>query len=196
MLNHEVAPEDIRREAPAAVMLAIGSEPSYPPIPGINGKNVMLAADADTNAVEIGEKVVIMGAGYTGSECAIALARKGKKVILIDMFPRAKYDNGARGNQAWMSILRLHRELGVSVVLDSQITEITDKGVKYVGKDGSDRFAEADSVINALGVKVPYDKVEELISVVPETYCIGDCFGDKMDIDTAVMTGFTYAMEV
>jgi len=136
------------------------------------------------------------GAGYTGSECAIPLARRGKKVTLIDMFPHAKYDTGAMGNQAWMSIMRLHKELGVTVMLDSAITEVIDKGVKYVGKDRSDGFVEADTVVNALGVKVPYGKIEELVSVVPETYCIGDCFGDKMNVDTAVMTGFTYALEV
>ena len=196
VLDHEVRPDDIRREAPDAVLLAIGGEPSRPLIPGIDGRNVALAADVDTGAVEVGAKVVIMGAGHTGSECAILLARKGKKVTLIDMYSQERYDRSWMGNQAGMSILRLHRELAVTVILDATITEITDQGVKYVGKDGSEGFAEAASVVNALGVTVPYDKIEELISVVPETYCVGDCFGDKMDIDTAVWTGFTYALEV
>lgn len=196
VLNHEASPEDIRREAPDAVMIAIGSEPAYPPIPGIRGDNVVLAADVDINAVEVGKKVVIMGAGFTGSECAIPLAREGKEVTLIDMFPQAQYDNAGWGNQGWMSILRLHKELGIKVALDSRIAEITDKGVKYTGPDGEERFVEADTVIHALGLKINEDKVNELIHVVPETYTIGDCFGDKMNIDTAIMTGFTYAMEI
>lgn len=196
VLGHEVGPDDIRREAPDAVLLAIGAELSHPPIPGIMGKNVVAAADVDTGTAPVGDRVVIMGAGQTGSECAIPLAREGKEVVLIDMYPRDKYEQSWMGNQAAMSILRLHRELGVTVILDSKIVQITDAGVKYLRTDGSEGFAEADTVINALGMEVPYDKIGELISVVPETYCIGDCFGDKMDIDTAVMTGFTYALEV
>jgi 2,4-dienoyl-CoA reductase-like NADH-dependent reductase (Old Yellow Enzyme family)/thioredoxin reductase len=196
VLNTEVTPYIIRKEAPDAVLLAIGSVPADPPIPGLHGDNVVMAGDVDTGAVKTGQNVVICGVGLTGSECAIPLAREGKNVTIIDMIPQSVYDNLGVGAQAWMSILRLHRELGVKIVLDSKIKEITPEGVKYTDKQGKEQFIPCDTVINALGQKVDYDKIESLIHVVPETYTIGDCFGDKMNIDTAIMTGFTYAMEI
>jgi NADPH-dependent 2,4-dienoyl-CoA reductase/sulfur reductase-like enzyme len=195
VLGQEVTEADIRREAPDAVLLGIGSQPAYPPIPGIRGEQVILAEDADLRRVPIGDTVVIMGAGLTGSECAISLAREGKQVTVIDMIPQGQYDNAGWGSQSWMSILRLHKELSVNVILEAKITEITPEGVVYE-RNGQRQTQKADTVINALGLKIDEEAVERLVHVVPETYRIGDCFGDKMSIDNAIMTGFTYAMEL
>ena len=197
VLNTEAGPEDIRREAPDAVMLAIGSIPLVLPIPGITGPNVYMAGDVDTGKVKIEgkKKIVIMGAGFTGSECAIPLAQEGHDVTLVDMFPQAQYDMAGIGSQSWMSILRIHRELGVKNILEARINEVTDNGVWYT-KKGEKQFVEADVMINCMGLTLETDKLEAMQYIVPETYRIGDCFGDKMNIDTAIMTGFTYAMEI
>jgi len=195
VLGTEVTPEIIRREAPDAVMLAIGSVPSAPPISGICGENVVLAGDVDTGKVTPGQNVVILGNGLTGAECAIPLARAGKHVTIIDMIPREVYETRMFGAQAWMSILRLHRELGVELIFDAKVCEITPEGVKYL-QNGAEGFARADTVVNALGLKVDENAVEKLIYEVPETYRIGDCFGGEMTIDNAILTGFTYALEV
>lgn len=195
-LNYEAGVDDIRKYKPNAVIIAIGSMPSRPPIPGISGDNVVLAGDVDTGVVNTGQKVVIMGAGFTGSECAIPLAREGKEVTIIDMIPQQQYDTAGIGAQAWMSILRLHKELKVTVILDAKIKQITNLGVLYTKRDGTKEFVAADTVVNALGLSIPYDKVESLIYEVPETYTIGDCSGNKMSIDNAILSGFTYAMEL
>ena len=197
VLNTEAGPEDIRREAPDAVMLAIGSIPLVLPIPGITGPNVYMAGDVDTGKVKIEgkKKIVIMGAGFTGSECAIPLAQEGHDVTLVDMFPQAQYDMAGIGSQSWMSILRIHKELGVKNILEARINEVADNGVWYT-KKGEKQFVEADVMINCMGLTLETDKLEAMQYIVPETYRIGDCFGDKMNIDTAIMTGFTYAMEI
>jgi NADPH-dependent 2,4-dienoyl-CoA reductase/sulfur reductase-like enzyme len=193
VLNTKVTPEIIRQEAPDVVLLAIGSVASNPPIPGI--AQTVAAGDVDLGKAETGQQVVILGAGLTGSECAIPLARAGKQVTLLDMMPQAQYDNAGIGAQTWMSILRLHKELGVTPILEASVTEITPQDVRYV-KNGREQFIPADTVVNALGRKVPYDAIEELQYVVPETYTIGDCAGDTLNIDHAILSGFTYAMEV
>ncbi len=196
VLNTKATPEIVKEEAPDAVLVAIGSVPSVPPIPGIRGDNVVLAADVDAGKVEPGKRVVILGAGFTGSECAIPLARAGRDVTLIDMISEETFTGFINGSQAWMSIQRIQGELGVKRILSARVKDITETGVSYTLADGSVGFAEADTVINALGLRVEQDKVMELLTATPESYAIGDCSDGTMTIDNAILQGFTFAMEL
>lgn len=51
-------------------------------------------------------------------------------------------------------------------------------------------------MINALGVRVEKEKVQRLLSVVPESYAIGDCSDKTKNIVNAVLDAFSYSMEV
>lgn len=57
----EVTPERIEIERPDAVLVAVGAEPIHPPIPGIDGDNVVWVGDVDTGRVSVGDRVVIAG---------------------------------------------------------------------------------------------------------------------------------------
>lgn len=195
VLNTEVTPELIAKENPDAVMVAIGAVPAKPPIPGITGKNVVWAGDVDTGRVKTGHKVIVAGAGLTGAECAIALAQEGKDVTVIDMISPDDFTKDAAAI-CRLSIGRLFAELNIKTVFESKITEIKDKGVKFVDKNGKVAELEADTVVNALGMKIENEKVQALLSVVPETYLIGDCSGGKMNIVNAVESAFSYALEI
>ena len=196
VLNTEVTPNVIRSEAPDTVFLAIGSIPLSPPISGLSGNNVVLVNDVDTGAVKTGNKVVILGAGFSGCECAIPLLREGKEVTLIDMISETDFESNTFGSQSWISITRIHNELGAQYIFNAKVTSVTSTGVSYINHDGTTVFLEAETVINALGLTVDYAKVNELIGIIPETYTIGDCLGDKMNIDNAIYTGFVYATEI
>ena len=196
VLNTEVTPKIIRSEAPDTVFLAIGSIPLSPPIPGLSGDTVVLVNDVDTGTVKTGGKVVILGAGFSGCECAIPLLREGKSVTIIDMISEAVFDANTFGSQSWISITRILNDLGVQYIFDATVTSVTPEGINYSKADGTTAFLEADTVINALGLTVDYGKVDELIGIIPETYTIGDCLGDKMNIDNAIYTGFVYATEI
>ena len=62
-LNTEATPELIEAAYPDVVIACTGSVPALPKIPGIDGKNVMLATQAFVNRDAVGQKVVIVGAG-------------------------------------------------------------------------------------------------------------------------------------
>jgi len=195
VLNTEVTKELIAEEDPDAVLIAVGAVPAMPPIPGIDRKIVAWAGDVDTGKVKTGQKVVIAGAGMTGAECAIPLAREGKDVTVIDMIPKGEFTKDATG-QVRSSISRLYSELGIKTIFDAGIVEITDAGIKYLDKESNVTALSADTVINALGVKVEDDKVHALSSVVPITYQIGDCGNGAKNIVNAIDTGFAYALEI
>ena len=196
VLGVEVTLDIVRKEAPDTLFVAVGSEPSKPPIPGISGSNVVLVNDVDSGSVEPGKKVVILGAGFSGSECAIPLLREGKDVTLVDMISKQTFDMFSMGSQVWLSIQRLQKELGAKFIFDAKVSEITAEGVKYVGEDGFEGFVKCDTIVNALGLKVNRDMIDELLLTTPESYAIGDSLDSDMTIDNAVATGFCYAMEV
>jgi pyruvate/2-oxoglutarate dehydrogenase complex dihydrolipoamide dehydrogenase (E3) component len=196
VLNTEATPDIVNKEAPDVLFVAIGSEPATPPIPGLGGENVVLVSDVDTGKAKTGKKVVILGAAFSGSECAIPLLREGKDVTLIDMISEMTFAGYSMGSQVWLGIPRNHRELGAQYIFDAMIAEITQSGVKYTKSDGTDGFVECDTVVNALGLKVNYDKVGKLLLAAKESYAIGDSLDSEMTIDNAVFTGFSYAMDI
>jgi NADPH-dependent 2,4-dienoyl-CoA reductase/sulfur reductase-like enzyme len=195
-METEVTPALARELRPDVVIAALGSRPAVPDIPGIDGANVAAAEDVFKDAGRAGKKVVILGAGFSGSECAIPLLRAGKDVILIDMIPKRTFEMFSMGSQVWLSIQRLHRELGAQYIFGAKVSEITPEGVKYTDRDGAAGFVACDTVVNALGLRVDGDKVGELLLTAPESYAIGDCLDSDMTIDNAVFTGFCYAMEL
>ena len=62
-------------------------------------------------------------------------------------------------------------------------------------KDGEDLLLEADTVVCALGLKAPSEKVDALAELVDECYIIGDC-GKVGKIYDAMNTGYYAAVRV
>ncbi|NLO96909.1 MAG: FAD-dependent oxidoreductase [Peptococcaceae bacterium] len=81
----EATPEIIKKENPDVLIVAIGSEPVIPAVPGCEKEKVVLAADVSMGTAKVGNRVVVAGAGLTGLETALHLAREGKNVTVIDM---------------------------------------------------------------------------------------------------------------
>ena len=195
VLNTEVTPELIARDNPDAVLIAMGAVSAIPPIPGIDKEIVVWAGDVDTGKVTAGQRVIIAGAGMTGAECAIPLARQGKEVTVIDLIPKTGFTKDVNG-QIRLSIARLYAELGIKTIFEASIVEITDTGIKYTDQTSQVTELMADTVINALGMKVEDEKVQALSEVIPETYQIGDCGGGAKNIVNAIDSAFAYALEL
>ncbi|MBP2642228.1 MAG: FAD-dependent oxidoreductase [Firmicutes bacterium] len=193
--NTEVTPELIKKEHPDAVMVAIGSIPTTPPIPGITGKNVVWAGDVDAAKAKTGTKVIIAGAGLTGAECAIGLAQDGKEVTVIDMISPEEFTKDAAA-LCRLSIQKLFTQLNIKTIFESTITEITENGVKYTDKQTNQHELTADTVVNALGMSIQREKVQALLSEIPETYLIGDCNDGPKNIINAIESAFTFSLEI
>ena len=71
--------------APDALIIAAGSRPLVPPIPGLDGGNVVIVNNYYKEKAKVGDNVVILGGGLAGCECAIHLGQEGKKVHLVEM---------------------------------------------------------------------------------------------------------------
>lgn len=189
--NKEVTEEDL--PGFDHVILAIGSSPLYPAIPGIESS--LQAMEAYKPEAEIGERVIMLGGGLVGAETAIHLAKQGRKVIIIEM-----------RNELAPDAYRLHKhKVGqliagldeIETYLDTKCLSIEDGKVKVESADGQIRELEADTVVNALGMKAnPTDALKAMLKKVGISYTeIGDCRRARKIFD-AVEEGFMAAMEL
>ena len=87
-----VTPEFVEHEDPDALIVAIGSQPIVPDIPGVSGSNVMHALDVYWEPEKIGEKVVMIGGGLVGCETGLHLSAQGRSVTIVEMMERLAVD--------------------------------------------------------------------------------------------------------
>ncbi|MCF0120370.1 MAG: FAD-dependent oxidoreductase [Oscillospiraceae bacterium] len=172
-LNTEVTPELIRAENPDVVIVAVGADEFVPPIKGIDGKNVVSVVDVDRGTVEVGKRVVVCGAGMSGSECAMGLGHEGHECTVVDMRPKSALYKNLKDFSYPIFFQRLE-EANVQLMYETAVKEITDKGVVVTTADGEEKLIECDTVITAFGLRRNAALVEELKEIVPETYVIGD----------------------
>ncbi|MCK4964919.1 MAG: FAD-dependent oxidoreductase, partial [Dehalococcoidia bacterium] len=76
-LGVEATSSLIEEEKPDVVIVATGSNPIVPGIPGVGGDNTVTAKEVLTGNVETGKRVVIVGGSGVGCDVALYLARKG-----------------------------------------------------------------------------------------------------------------------
>ena len=85
MLNTELTPEQAEAMKPDVIIAAIGADPIVPPIPGVDGANVLQAQYVYTHPDDITGKTVILGGGLVGIELGIFLKNMGKDVKIVEM---------------------------------------------------------------------------------------------------------------
>ena len=192
-LGTEATRELLLAEKPDAVIVAVGSEPLIPNVEGVRGENVCLAMDIDKGLVKPGKKVIVVGAGLTGTETAITLAREGHEVLVMDLLPMAQViarDKMVRKAQ------RLALQEGVQFKEEFRLKAITPTSLIGEEKDGTLTEIPCDTVALSLGVRPRKAVVDALEGVCSEMYWAGDCVLRQGNINTAVRDGFMAAMNV
>lgn len=189
-LKVEATSETIKTEKPDVVIIAIGSEPLTLDIPGKNRNNVVWAGDVHMDRVSVGETAVIVGGGLTGCEAALHLAKKGRKVTVIDMLSW-----GELAAEIPRGLTTLLRENGVHFLAEVKLEEITDEGVTVIDKSWRRIEILADTVVLSLGFKPRREAANSFSNIVPEVYIIGDCRKPK-DLQQAIHDGFNVAVEI
>ncbi|MBN1613332.1 MAG: FAD-dependent oxidoreductase [Deltaproteobacteria bacterium] len=156
---------------PDVVVVAAGSSPVIPDIPGANGENVVTGHDVLTFRVQTGSRVLIAGGGSVGCEIADFLASYGKNVTVVDMLPDVATDMPVGSKFFLMERLAQQK---VKIVTSAAIREILSNGV-LVSRDGKEEtIGGMDTVVLALGTKSRNELAGEIEGTVGELYVIGD----------------------
>lgn len=193
-LNTEISENDPVFQNADLIVMATGANELVPPIPGIQGDNVVGVSDAHMNWDLVkGKNIVVCGGGLSGCECAYELAKEqGMSVTVVEMADQVL--NGVFTINS-DSLLRKMAGYDITIKTSSRVTRITDEGV-YIECDGKEEFLPADTVISAFGLRPNAEIANAVRAKYPKkTWVIGDC-ETIGNIGNAVRGGYYAAMSL
>ncbi len=190
-LNTEVTKEYAERENADALIIAVGSSPLVPPIPGLDGENVVIVNNYYKEKDKVGDEVVVMGGGLAGCECAIHLGMEGRKVRLVEMRDVLAPDANVRHRPLLLKEIDKY----VTVHTGHRALRVTSEGVVCADKDNNEVLVPGASVICALGQRSRTDVVNELLDAAPFVRVIGDA-SRVSTITNAVYWGYHAALDI
>jgi dihydrolipoamide dehydrogenase len=147
----EVTGQNLQTITSKNIIIATGSRPYKPPIPGIEGDKV-LDSDGALSMTACPEKVVIVGGGVIGVEFATFFNAIEKEVTIIEMM-----DTILPGVDIEISsaLLKSLTRKGVKIFTGSRVTSIKSdsRAVCTFESNGTEMTAEGDVIIVAIGRK-------------------------------------------
>ena len=128
------------------VILATGSVPVMPPIPGAQDNPQVIDSTGMLAIESIPARLAVIGGGVIGLEFASLFAMLGSEVTVIEMLPEiAPFMDAEIAGQ-------LRKGLdGVTFNLNCKVTGIDGGTVAFITADGAQQSVEADVVLMAVG---------------------------------------------
>ncbi|MFZ2447771.1 MAG: FAD-dependent oxidoreductase [Syntrophobacteraceae bacterium] len=170
------------------LVLATGSRPIRPPIPGLDLKNVWTMRhpdDAESMVERIKadglKRAVLIGAGYIGVEMAEALRGRGLDVTMVEMLDQIM--PLFLDKEMALLAARHMRQKGIDLALGEQVLAIEGEG-KAASVRTDKRNIPADLVIIGVGVR-PNDELAREAGLVcaPKGGIVINEFGQTSDPD-------------
>jgi pyruvate/2-oxoglutarate dehydrogenase complex dihydrolipoamide dehydrogenase (E3) component len=131
-------------------VIATGSRPSAPPIPGL-AETSFLTNEKMWDLTLLPPRLAVIGAGAIGAELSQAFRRFGSEVTVFDVVPRLL---GREDEEAAVLIRQVFEDEGIGLALGSEITEISrvDHGKQIDYKlDGKPHTLIVDEILVAAG---------------------------------------------
>ncbi len=183
LVAHRVVLDDGTRLDYDKLVLATGSSPRVPSIPGAESALYLRTVEDSDRLREsftAGSRLVVVGAGWIGLEAASVARQAGVEVTVAhsSALPLRR----ALGPEVARVFVDLHTEYGVGFRFDAEVEEITATGVRL----GDGTVLPADHVLVAVGAVPNVDLAEGLDvddGVVvdatlrtsdPDVYAVGD----------------------
>lgn len=189
-LEQMVSPDIIAAEKADVVIPALGASVSPSPLRDTAGKQVLYAYEALLEPEKVGQKVVIIGGGLTGSELACQLSAEGKEVTILTRRKRLAED---ANNTYVIDVYKTLNKNGVKQQVLTDCREITDAGAICVSAEGQTEVYDGDTFILACGMKARSQEAADYFGTAKYCRPVGDCVRPGT-IRNAVRDGFDAAM--
>jgi dihydrolipoamide dehydrogenase len=186
-----------------SAIVATGSYPLRPPIPGLDSPRCVDSTGLLAQT-EVPRRLVILGGGIIGCEFASIFARFGSEVTIIEMLDTLIPQEDA---DAAKELAKQFGRRGISLQLGKQCKEVHDDGSQLTVTFGEGETVQADLMLVSVGrgplveglgleeVGVQLDRRtgiaadEHRRTTVPNIYAVGDCAGYWQLAHTAFREG-------
>ena len=183
-----VTADQLRNMDADVIIVAAGSVPVTPKVPGIDDKKVIGCMEAFAHPEKVGQKVMVIGGGLVGCEMALEYAQDGKEVTVVEALPKilsAGIPSPIPNGQMIPDLFEHHH---VAVLENHRLSAVED-GRVILESDGQKKAFDADSVVIAVGFRPVPSMAQELQGCGAAVYEIGD--GQKVStILHAVWDGY------
>ncbi len=183
-----VTSEQLRNMDADVIILATGSVPVMPNIPGMDDKKVLGCMEAFAHPEKVGQKVMVIGGGLVGCEMALDYAQDGKEVMVVEALPKilsAGILSPIPNGQMIHDLFEHHHV----TVLEKHRLSAVENGKVILESDGQKKVLDADTVVIAVGFRPAPSMAQELQRCGAVVYEIGD--GQKVStILHAVWDGY------
>jgi 2-enoate reductase len=170
-LNTEITKEEILNSKADTVIIATGSTPKVFSL-GDDDK-VFTAADVLLGKKESGNSTIVVGGGLVGCELALDLAKKGKKVTIVEALHKILALNGPLCSANSEMLEKLIPFNNIDVKTNSKVKAYKDGSLEIETENGTEKI-ECDSVILSVGYKEENSLYKELEFEIPEIHLLGD----------------------
>ncbi|NME83363.1 FAD-dependent oxidoreductase [Clostridium sp. SM-530-WT-3G] len=170
-LNSEVTKEQVLGGNYDVVIIATGSTPKVFSLG--DDEKVFTAADVLTGKKDCGDNTVVVGGGLVGCELALDLAKKGKKVTIVEALDKILAVNGPLCSANKDMLERLIPFNNIEVKANSKVKKYENGKLIMETANGIEELP-CDSVILAVGYKEENSLYKELEFEVPNIHLLGD----------------------
>ncbi len=187
-IRKDATPEWVREQKADHIILATGSVPSVPSLPGLGSIPYKTFGEALEQGVRE-ERVLIVGGGATGCELAELLLSLGKKVVLVEMLEKLA---GDMGNTGPLLLERLNK-MGAESYTGARVEEIQKEQVSIRQNGNLFLLKGIEGLILACGVKPNNVLEKELRELGVAALAVGDCQEPRNGF-WAIRAGFELGM--
>ena len=191
---------------PDKIIIAVGSKPVMPPIPGLKECPACIDSTACLKLDHIPESLVVIGGGVIGVELGSVYRRFGSKVSVLELQDRILPQ--LDGELAELAAAQLVAE-GMDLRTGAKVTRVdttTNGAAVHAEIGGKDTVFEAEKVLVCVGrspnleglgldkagiaVEGGFIKVDKRLETsVPGVFAVGDCSGRLMLAHAAMAMG-------
>ena len=191
---------------PDKIIIAVGSKPVMPPIPGLKECPACIDSTACLKMDHIPESLVVIGGGVIGVELGSVYRRFGSKVSVLELQDRILPQMD--GELAELAAAQLVAE-GMDLRTGAKVTRVdttTNGAAVHAEIGGKDTVFEAEKVLVCVGrspnleglgldkagiaVEGGFIKVDKRLETsVPGVFAVGDCSGRLMLAHAAMAMG-------
>ena len=180
-MNQEVTLDLIKEEKPDSVIVASGSRTLILPIEGIDNPAIIHGSDLLDGKRAAGKKVLVVGGGMVGCETAAFLGEQNHDVTVIEFRDTVGADVI---HEHRVYLMKDFEDYGIKEITGAKVCKFYEDGVEYETADGQRHESRGyDSVILSMGFRNYNPFGEEIKTIVPDTYVIGDAIRARRALD-------------